>query len=144
MTLLVARVFVAFGLFCGPLVIYIIESGGAENWLWMILALFGAVPAIVGALILFVPIEMALNAARLGYLKNLVVPIAGGSLIFVFAFVMHIVDDKVSFATSFERITTMSAAQWSASVLWIAAGAMWGVAWRASEWLAYRVGLIHE
>ena len=137
MIFILARCLAALVLFCAPIVIYIILSGKAESLLYLILPLVAAVPAIILALVLFWPVEMVLD--RMGHpaWKNILIPIIGGTLIFVFTLVLGLYGgnleellQRIASKPDGSRVTT----------IWVMLGVGWGIAWRASEWLARTIG----
>lgn len=129
-SLIIARMIVAVVLVCVPILLFVLVSGRPENALWLIFPFFGAVPAIVGALVLFLPVEVLLDSRGLSHWKNMVVPLVGFLLPIVFMIVMG----RKPFADGNNLI-------WL--IVWGVFGAFWGFAWRGTEWLARWTGLVN-
>ena len=64
--------------------------------LLLLFPLFGTIPAVLGALLFFLPIEMYLSAHGLSHWNNVVIPVAGSLLIVIFMFVVLIVSGNPS------------------------------------------------
>ena len=88
MGLTLARIVVGIALFCLPVVILVVLSRKPESALYLLFPMFGAIPAIIAALVLFVPLESYLDARGLAHLKNVAVPLAGATVVFLFMIVM--------------------------------------------------------
>ena len=93
--------------------------------MWLIFPFFGAVPAILGALIVFAPLEAVLDARGLGHWKNAAVPLAGASLIFIFVLVMQGLAGKLGLMVS--RIAEHPGQALAPLLVWSVLGAFWGV-----------------
>ena len=139
MSLILARVVVSIILFCLPVFLFVIASRRRGNALYLLFPMFGAVPAILGALILFVPLEMTLEAQGLAEFKNPLVPLAGALIVFIFAFVMDALGGKPG--ASFVRLARGGMSTWGGFLVWSVLGAIWGGIWRSTEWLARISGL---
>jgi hypothetical protein len=137
--LTLARIIVGIVLFCLPVLIFVILSRRPDNALYLLFPLFGAIPAIIAALILFVPLEAYLDARGLPHLKNIAVPLAGAAVVFIFMIVMGVVWGNLG--TMFTRLANGGIAAWGAFLVWSVLGALWGLVWRSTEWLAKLVGL---
>ena len=142
MGLTLARVVVSVLLFCAPFLVFVLLSADPANGLILIVPFFGAIPAILGALILFVPAEMLLDRLGVPWLKNIVVPLLGASLIAIFMIVMGSWQGELSLYA--ERLLQDPAMFVSVMAVWIVFGALWGVAWRCTEWLARRIGWVRS
>ena len=141
MGLTLARIVVSIVLFCLPFLILVARSRKPDNALFLLFPLFGAIPAIVAALVLFVPIEGLLDARGVPHLKNLLVPLAGASVVFIFTVVMGVVWGNLG--TMISRLTAGGMAAWGGFLVWSVLGALWGLVWRSTEWLAKWVGLVN-
>src|SRR5688500_14408711 len=84
MTITLARLLISFALLCLPIVLHVVASRKPENALWLMFPIVGGIPAVLGALLIFVPIEVYLSAPTLGHLKNVAIPAAGSLLILLF------------------------------------------------------------
>ena len=139
MGMIVARIIVSVVLFCLPILIFVVLSRKPDNALLLILPLAGAIPAIIAALVLFVPIESYLDARGLGHLKNVAIPLAGATVIFIFMIIMGLAWGNLG--TLLGRLVDGGVAAWGVFLLWSVLGALWGLIWRSTEWLAKWVGL---
>jgi hypothetical protein len=139
MGLTLARIIVAVVLFCLPFALFIAASRKPDNMMFLLFPLFGAVPAIIFALILFVPVEALLNARGMPGAKNIVIPLLGASLVFLFAIGMEAYSG--SLGRFLARITEGGLAALAPMLLWSVLGVAWGLIWRSTEWLAKWVGL---
>ena len=142
MSLTLARIVVSVAIFCAPFLLFVALSSNPDNGLILIVPLFGAIPAIIGALVLFLPAEMLLDRLGLPKLKNIVVPLIGASLIAIFMIVMGAVWGNLSLYG--ERLLQDPTMFMGVMAVWMVFGAAWGVAWRITEWLAYRFGLVRR
>ena len=140
MSLTLARVIVSVAIFCAPFLLFVILSANPDNGLILIVPFFGAIPAIIGALVLFLPAEILLDRLGLPKLKNIVVPLIGASLIAIFMIVMGAMQGELSLYG--ERLLQDPAMFVSVMAVWIVFGAVWGVVWRMTEWLAFRFRLV--
>jgi hypothetical protein len=139
MGLLLARMVVSVPLFCLPIILFAVLSGKPDNMMFVLFPVFGAIPAIIAALVLFVPLESVLDARGMPQYKNVLVPVAGASVVFIFTLVTGLAAG--SLGTMITRLSTGGSAAWGAYVLWSVLGAVWGLVWRSTEWLAKVVGL---
>ena len=139
MGMIVARIIVSVVLFCLPILIFVVLSRKPDNALYLIFPLVGAIPAIVAALVLFVPLESYLDGRGLGHLKNVFVPLAGATVIFIFMIVMGAVWGNPK--TMMDKLAHGGVHAWGAFLVWSVLGALWGLVWRSTEWLAKWVGL---
>ena len=133
-----ARIIVSVALFCAPFILYVVFSNQSQAGMMLLFPLFGAIPAIVAALILFLPIELLLENKN-SWLKNILIPLTGASVIFIFMFIMA----RSSYDAS--RIQNLAvprySMEWGIYAIWSVAGATWGVIWRFTEFLAKWTGL---
>lgn len=134
--LTLARIVVAVALFVLPFILFIWSSGKQENAMILIFPFFGAIPAIVGALVLFLPVELFLDSRGLGGWKNLVIPVVGFILPIIFAIVMGTVWGSLD-----TLVRNLGNGGWGAWIVWGVFGAFWGFVWRATEWLAKLIGI---
>lgn len=125
------RILICSVLLCAPLLFYVIGSRKSENALWFLFPMFGGVPAILGALFIFVPLEGFLDAQALGHWKNAAVPLAGSLLIFAVVLLRCVVSGH--FLSRLQRIFT-GEPMWP-FLLWSILGAIWGALWRLSDWI---------
>ena len=139
MSLILARLLISLALLCAPFALLVIGSRRAEGLIWLMFPVVGGIPALLGALLIFAPLEGYLNARGLGHLKNVAIPLAGTVLIVIFTIAVLAVSGNL--AKSLARISSGGVSAIGAFVLWSAAGAIWGAVWRLSDWIAARVGL---
>jgi hypothetical protein len=135
--MILLRILVCVMLFCLPFVLFVAASRKPENGMWLIFPVFGAVPAIIGALLVFAPIEAALDARGLGHWKNAAIPLAGASLIFIFVLVMQGLSGKLGLM--FARIAEHPGQTLVPLLVWSVLGAFWGLLWRATAWLGLAI-----
>jgi hypothetical protein len=138
--IILVRIAVCFALFCAPLLFYVIASRKPENALWFLFPMFGGVPAILGALLVFVPLEGLLQARGLGHLKNVAVPLSGSLFVLIFLFVSCVVSGH--FFTRLKRILNGGSQMTVSLLFWSFLGVLWGVSWRLSDWAVRSVGLL--
>jgi hypothetical protein len=139
MPLLVARLLIVLALICSPFVLVVLASRKPESAILLIFPVVGGTPVILGALLVFAPLEAYLNARGLGHLKNVAVPLAGAVLIVIltFAGLWAMGDLPKSLAgMSSAPISTIGAIGLVGVV-----GAICGALWRLSAWVAAKVGL---
>ena len=91
------------------------------------------------ALVLFVPLESFLDARGMPHLKNLLIPLAGATVIFIFMVIMGGVWGNLG--TMLTKLANGGIAAWGAFLVWSVLGALWGLVWRSTEWLARWTGL---
>ncbi|MEA3008391.1 MAG: hypothetical protein QOJ91_83 [Sphingomonadales bacterium] len=127
LVLILVRLLLSLGLFCGPFLAFAVLSRQQHAGLVLIMPLFGAVPGIMAALILFLPIEVALRGTGL---ENILVPLAGASLIFLFTVITQ----------RGVRYRRSGKSGWNGWTLWSVAGAFWGVIWRLTDPLCRLAG----
>ena len=143
MTLLVARLLISVALLCSPFALIVIGSVGRRNagsLMWLLIPFFGGVPAVLGALLVFAPLEGILDARGLGQLKNVAVPLAGALLVVIFVVGSFGASGKLSMLRT--RISSGGINAIGPILLWSVLGVIWGVLCRLSEWIATRVGIV--
>lgn len=101
--------------------------------------MFGTIPAVLGALLLFIPIEMYLSAHALGHLNNVAIPVAGSLLIVLFMFIASIVSGNLP--RYFARLCKEGKHILGPLLFWSLLGTIWGAVWRLSHWLLVVTGL---
>jgi hypothetical protein len=131
---IVARVLICLMLFCLPFVLYIAASGQPDAGMILVFPVFGAIPAILGALLIFVPVETYLDRRGLGHLKNKAIPLAGALLIAVFMIVMWGIKGRLLELVA--RVSTGDIGIVGPILLWSVLGAIWGALWRVTAWIA--------
>lgn len=131
MTLL--RLLLCLILFYLPFILFVATSRNKENALWLLFPLYGTIPAILGALLLFIPVEMYLSAHALGHLNNVAIPVAGSLLIVIFMFIASIVSGNLPRYLS--RIYKEGKHMLAPLLFWSLLGTIWGAVWRLSHWL---------
>ncbi len=139
MLVILARIVVSVVLFCAPFFAFIAASGAPEMGIILIFPLMGAIPAIIAALLLFVPAEWLCDRIGAPWLKNLVVPLLGAVVIFA-------VDAGFAFYDPMYRPILGKLGDNPGALIgllfWAALGAAWGVVWRLTDWIAKRLGLV--
>jgi hypothetical protein len=120
MSEIVMRLVITAMLSLVPFFIFVGTSRSSNAEMVFLAPLFGLIPAVILTLMILVPIEYGLDHFGYGNLKNFVVPLVGGSLIFVF------------FAL---RGTLPTWRFVKGSGLWIALGLFWAMLWRLSAWI---------
>lgn len=137
--MIVVRLLVAFAMVCLPIVLLVAASRRAENLIFLIFPIVGGIPAALGALLIFAPLERLLEARGLGHLQNVAIPLAGGLLIVVFLFVALALSGKLARLPA--RLARAPGSVVGALVLWSVLGAAWGVLWRVSDRVVVAMGL---
>jgi Zn-dependent protease with chaperone function len=138
--MILLRLLICLILFYLPFVLFVAANRRQpENALWLIFPMFGTIPAIVGALLIFVPIENYLSARALGHLNDVAIPIAGALLIAVFMIVTSILSGNLP--RYFSRILKEGKHVLGPILFWSVLGLAWGALWRLSNWLMVEVGL---
>nr|WP_137677987.1 hypothetical protein [Parerythrobacter lutipelagi] len=119
-----ARCFVCILLFCAPLLAMMASSGDPAMGMLLLIPMIGLIPALIMALLLFVPVEALTGRMGLRWLANVLVPIMGvvgaGLCLLVLAAALGASD---AMARNFAQ-------QPWAFYFWLAMGALWGVVWR--------------
>ena len=131
--MILLRLLICLILFYLPFILFVAASRDKENALWLIFPLYGTIPAVLGALLLFIPIEKYLNAHALGHLNNVAIPVAGSLLIVIFMFMASIVSGNLHQFLS--RIYKGGKHVLGSLLLWSLLGTLWGAVWRLSHWL---------
>jgi len=138
MSLILARIIVGFGLAAAPFAAFAILSRQMHAALVILVPLLGAVPAILGALLIFWPVELWLSGMGLAWAKDIVIPAIGACLVFVTLFLSSLAQSH-SLTRAFKRVFV--AKPLSTFGVYIGAGFLFGVCWRLTEWLAKFMGL---
>ena len=136
MSLILARIVVSIALFCAPFLLFIALSKGHNAGMILIIPIFGGVPAIIAALLIFWPIEAMLNNAGVGWLKNLAIPLAGCLIAFLF---FLIAGWKFG---NLDVVLRNLAKNPGDLLVWSVFGGAWGVVWRLTELIAKWIGLV--
>ena len=139
MTLLVVRLLISAAIFAAPFALMAVASKSEHGAMWILFPIFAAVPGMLGALILFAPIEALLDARGLHSYKNLAVPAAGALIAAIFFLVMTMASGKTDVMLG--RIASQGVNAWGPIVLWMILGALFGVFWRLTAWLAALMGI---
>ena len=135
--MILIRILVCIVLFCLPVLALIALEGRPEAMIYLMFPMFGAIPAVLGALLVFVPIEWFLDRRGLSHLKNIAVPLAGALLIVLFSLVVFGLSGKLGLVI--ERIASGGLAQLAPFLLWSVLGAFWGGLWRFTAWVGTRL-----
>ena len=135
--MILIRVIVCMVLFCLPFLLLIAASGKPEAMLYLIFPFFGAIPGVLGALLVFAPIEAFLDRRGKSHLKNKVVPLAGALLVFVFA--IGITTLKGNLLPFLGRLASSGGADLWPFAVWSVLGAFWGGLWRFTAWVGTRI-----
>jgi hypothetical protein len=135
--MILIRVLVCLALFCLPFLVLIVLEGRPEALIYLMFPMFGAIPGILAALLIFAPLEWLLDRRGLGRLKNIAIPLAGALLIFVVALVIGSLSGKLGLML--DRITTGGANVVAPFLVWSVLGALWGGLWRFTAWVGTRL-----
>lgn len=138
MSLILARILVAVGLAVAPFAAFVALSRQMHAGLVLFVPLFGVIPAIAGALLIFWPVELWLTDMDLAWTKNFVIPALGGCLVFVATFVLTLLQSG-SLSRAWNRVFV--ARPLSTFGIYIVTGILFGACWRLTEWLAKLTGL---
>ena len=138
--MIILRLLICLMLIYLPLIVYVAGSRRQpENALWLLFPLYGTIPAVLGALLIFVPIESYLGARALGHWNNIAIPLAGALLIVIFMVLASIVSGNL--LKYFSRIVKDGKHMIGPLLFWSVLGAIWGATWRLSNWILAGVGL---
>ena len=135
--MVILRALFCLTLFVAPMLLWVRAQRNRDSALILILPLFGAVPAVLGAWFVFAPIEHGLDASGHPGWKDLAVPAAGSGLIVLFAVLASLTSAHP--IAMLRRLFTRQAL--AAMSLWMVAGAIWGGLWRLSAWAFAAIGL---
>ena len=145
MRILAARAVALLVLFCLPFVLLAVASGRREGALYLMFPVILALPVVLGALIVFAPLESYLDGRGLGRLKNAAVPLAGGVLVVVVLAVVAWIATTSGNPHVRQRALDGFARYPVRQVLYVAAGAVPGAVaaalWRLTDWAVTLVGL---
>lgn len=108
-------------------------SGSADSGLILLIPIAGAIPAVIGTLLIFMPVEAGLDAIGFGHLNNVAVPAAGGLFILLFMLVMTSADGTTELFIDPLRNDPLNIG--GPILFWMVLGVIWGVLWRASAWM---------
>jgi hypothetical protein len=133
------RLLLCLILFNLPFILFVAASRNKDNALVLLFPLFGTIPAVIGALLLFLPVEMYLSAHALGHWNNVAIPVAGSLFIVIFMLIASIKSGKP--LQFFSRLRKDWQQTLGAMLLWSVLGTIWGAAWRLSHWLLVAMNL---
>jgi hypothetical protein len=139
MLLVVARLLILLALICSPFVLVVLASRKPESAVLLIFPVVGSTPLILGALLVFAPLEGYLNARGLAHLKNAAVPLAGAVLIVILTFAGLWATGGLPKSLAGMSRTPISSI--GAVVLLGIVGAICGTLWRLSDLVATKMGL---
>ena len=134
--MVILRALFCLTLFVAPMVLWVRAQCNRDSALVLILPLFGAVPAVLGAWFVFAPIEHGLDASGHPGWKDVVVPAAGSGLIVLFAVLASLTNAQP--VATLRHLFTLQA--FAAMSLWMVAGAIWGGLWRLSARVLAAIG----
>ena len=137
--MILLRLLICLILFYLPFIFFVAASRNKDNALWLIFPIYGTIPAILGALLLFIPIEKYLSAHALGHLNNVAIPVTGSLLIVIFMFIASIVSGNLPQFLS--RICKGGKHLLGSLLFWSLLGTIWGAVWRLGHWLLVVMGL---
>lgn len=126
------RVLLCAVVFTAPVALYIIMSGKKDNLLLLLFPMIGIIPAVIGALLVFWPLEALLDGTGRPAWKNYFVPIAGACLIIAVVAIVGGISGKL--AMMLERIASNPVNNGGPILLWMVLGLIWGILWRMSDW----------
>jgi len=138
MTLLLVRLLISAAMFSAPFALMAFASKSQHGAMWILFPLFAVVPGVVGALVLFVPIEAILESRGLHSYKNAFVPLAGALIAPILLVVTTAASGKIGLVV--ERYSSAGVNAWGPIVLWMVLGAVFGALWRLTAWLAGLMG----
>ena len=107
--------------------------------MWLLLPLFGAVPAILAAALLFVPIERLAQSRGLDQWAAPAVVLAGASMVFIFEFLVRLPEQPRRLGQAARTPFRLRQFVRAASI-WIVSGALWGALWSASPMILALIG----
>ena len=139
MTLLLVRLLISAAMFAAPFALLAFAGKSELSGMWLLFPLFAAVPGVLGALLLFVPVESALDARGLQAYKNLAVPAAGALIAPILMVVMATAGGKADVMLG--RFASQGVNAWGPLVLWMVVGAIFGWRWSVTAWLAALIGM---
>lgn len=130
-----ARCLLSAIIFCLPLLFIIQQSGEPNTALILLVPFIGLIPAFAMALVLFVPLEKLTAWAGMGWLANVLVPLAGmAGTIAALAFLAHYLDAIEAFIRNHEK------QPWG-TYAWLGVGFVWGMVWRLAGLIDGLIGL---
>lgn len=134
MLLFLLRCLACVAIFLLPFFLLVASSQDASIGILFIIPMIGLVPGLVMALLLFVPIELLTRRLGIGWLANLLVPIAGAVGAIVVIYLIAISTDDM------EVMARNMAEDPQAFYFWPIAGAIWGIFWRFTALIGRFVG----
>src|SRR3982750_3454061 len=138
MTLLLVRLLISAAMFAAPFALLAFASKSEFGGMWLLFPVFAAVPGVLGALLLFVPVEAVLEARGLQAYKNLAVPAAGALIAPILTLVMVTASGK---AHMLGRLVSDGVNAWGPLIMWMVLGAIFGWLWRVTAWVANLMGM---
>ena len=143
---LVLRALLYAALVCLPFVLLAFGQRRREHGLmWLLFPVFWGVPLVLGALVVFAPLERVLDARGLGHLKDAGVPLAGAALVVVVLALVAIRAAASANPHVRRRVADRFARHPVRQVLYVAAGAvpgaLAGALWRLTDWAAAVLGV---
>jgi hypothetical protein len=131
--MILLRLLICLILYYSPFVLFVAASRNKDNALWLLFPIYGTIPAVLGALLLFIPLENYLIAHALGHLNNVAIPVAGSLLIVIFMFIAATLSGNLPRYLS--RICKEGRHILGPMLFWSLLGTIWGAVWRLSHWL---------
>lgn len=124
MLFFLSRCLACIALFVVPFGLLIYSTGDQSMGIMMLLPMIGLVPALVIALVLFVPIEALCARMNMRWLANFAVPAMGalGAVLALLAIAIY----HNSLDVMARNLSQSPNGFW----FWIIAGVIWGVLWR--------------
>jgi hypothetical protein len=138
-TMILFRLLICLILFNLPFILFVTASRNKDNALVLLFPLFGTIPAVIGALLLFLPIEIYLSSHALGRWSNIAIPVAGSLFVVIFMLIASIVSGNP--LRFFSRLRRDWQQTLGAMLLWSVLGTIWGAVWRLSHWLLVAMNL---
>lgn len=132
------RIAICALLACLPFVLMVAFSRRPEMGMVLVIPFFGMVPAVVGALIVFLPIELYLSARGTPALSNVAVPAAGALLIALFTLAMSAASGNLGLIAG--RIASGSNQVIGPMLFWSVLGVIWGLLWRLTALISNATG----
>jgi hypothetical protein len=129
--MILIRLVICVVLFCLPFLGLIMLDGSPDAMIYLLFPIFGAIPGLLAALLVFVPIERLLERRGEEHLKNFAVPAAGALLIFAIALVVLSFSGDLS--VKIARIMGGGLYNLWPFLIWSLLGAVWGGLWRLSD-----------
>lgn len=131
--MIVLRVLFSVALFTAPFLAFAIFSDEQNDALVLLLPLVGCIPAVIGALIVFLPVEAWMKRTGRRRALEIVIPILGALLIFGVLLVIGLANGRL--VKIVEGLVRDPGNNGFGILVWSALGLVWGLVWRASDWL---------